>query len=51
MPSFIIESLKTGSIDVRLDIEMLVDITENKANFCLIKYDTIMHYTQLSSTV
>ena len=45
------ESLKTGSIDVRLDIETSADIPDKTAIYCLIIYDTIIQYTPLSGTV
>lgn len=45
------ESLKTGSIDIRLDIETSTDIPEKTTIYCLIFYDTIMQYTPLSGTV
>ena len=45
------ESLKNGSIDVRLDIETTVDIPDKTSIYCLIIYDTIIQYTPLSGTV
>lgn len=45
------ESLKTGSIDVRLEIETSQNIPEKTAIYCLIIYDTIIQYTPLSGSV
>lgn len=45
------ESLKTGSIDVRVEIETSSNIPDKTAIYCLIIYDSIMQYTPLSGTV
>lgn len=39
------ESLKTGSIDVRVETVTSLNIPDKTAIYCLIIYDTIMHYT------
>lgn len=43
--------LKTGSVDVRLEIETTDNIPNKTAIYCLIIYDTVIQYTPLSGTV
>lgn len=45
------ENLKTGSVDVRLEIETTEDIPDKTTINCLIIYDTVLEYTPLSGTV
>lgn len=45
------ETLKTGSIDVRLEIESSEDIPENTSAYCLIINDRLIEYKPLSNIV
>jgi hypothetical protein len=45
------ESLKTGTIDIRLEFESKNNFPAQTTAYCLIIYDTIMEYTPLSGTV
>lgn len=45
------EALKTGAIDVRLEIESAEDIPDNTAAYCLIINDRLIEYKPLSSIV
>lgn len=45
------ENLKTGPIDVRLEIESSQDIPENTSAYCLIINDRIVEYKPLSNIV
>lgn len=45
------ENLKTGPVDVRLEIEGLKDIPENTSAYCLIINDRIVEYKPLSNIV
>lgn len=57
VPLFVIDcskqndSIKTGSVDVRLDIEMTSNAPANTAAYCLILHDSIVTYTPLTSVV
>lgn len=45
------ENLKTGPVDVRLEIESLKDIPDNTSAYCLIINDRIVEYKPLSNIV
>jgi hypothetical protein len=45
------ETLKTGPVDVRLEIETLEDIPDNTTAFCLIINDRLLEYKPLSNLV
>lgn len=45
------EALKTGAVDVRLEIESSEDIPENTTAYCLIINDRLFEYKPLSSIV
>jgi hypothetical protein len=45
------ETIKTGSVDVRLEFETKVAIPANTAAYCLILHDSVVNYTPLSSAV
>lgn len=45
------ETLKTGPVDVRLEIESLLDLPENKSAYCLIINDRLVEYKPLSTIV
>lgn len=45
------ETLKSGPIDVRIEIESEVDLPENTSAYCLILNDCIVEYKPLSSVV
>lgn len=45
------ENLKTGAVDVRLEIESLQDIPDNTTAYCLIINDRLLEYKPLSNTI
>lgn len=45
------ENLKTGPVDVRLEIESLKDIPDNTSAYCLIINDRLVEYRPLSNIV
>lgn len=45
------ETLKTGPVDVRLEIETLEDIPDNTTAYCLIINDRLLEYKPLSNLV
>lgn len=45
------ENLKTGPVDVRLEIESLEDIPDNTSAYCLIINDNLIEYRPLSNLV
>jgi hypothetical protein len=45
------DSLKTGSVDVRLEIEADENIAANTTAYCLIIYDVLLNYTPLTGIV
>lgn len=45
------DSLKTGSLDVRMEIETKEDVPENTAAYCLLISESLIEYTPLSGTV
>lgn len=45
------ENLKTGPVDVRLEIESLEDIPDNTSAYCLIINDRLIEYRPLSNLV
>lgn len=45
------ESIKTGMVDVRLEIETSANFPENTTAFCLIIHDNLVHYSPYSSIV
>jgi hypothetical protein len=45
------ETLKTGTVDVRLEFDTKENIPENTTAYCLIIYDTVVEYTPLSGVV
>ena len=46
-----IETIKTGSLDIRIDIETSQDIPANTSAYCLIIHDAIVQYLPLSGIV
>ncbi|KAJ8917889.1 hypothetical protein NQ315_002581 [Exocentrus adspersus] len=44
------ESLKSGSVDIRLEFETHKNVPENTTAFCLILHDRLVHYNALSNT-
>ncbi|KAJ8913392.1 hypothetical protein NQ315_008785 [Exocentrus adspersus] len=45
------ESLKSGSVDIRLEFETDKNVPENTTAFCLILHDRLVKYNALSNTV
>lgn len=45
------ESIKTSSVDIRVEIEASVNIPDNTTAYCLILHDNIVKYKPLSSLV
>lgn len=45
------ESVKSGTIDVRLEFETTTAISANTAAYCLIISDALVYYSPLSGTV
>lgn len=45
------ESLKTGPIDVRVELESFIEFPENTAAYCLILNDCVVEYKPLTSIV
>ena len=45
------DTLKTGPVDVRLEIESSVDIPENTTAYCLIINDRLIEYRPFSNIV
>lgn len=46
-----LDTLKTGSLDVRLEIQTKKDIPANTSAYCLIIHDSIIQYTPISGIV
>ena len=46
-----VETLKTGSLDVRIEIQTSSDIPANTTAYCLIIHDALVQYTPLSGVV
>lgn len=46
-----LETLKTGSLDVRIEMQTTVDFPENTACYCLIIHDALVQYLPLSGIV
>jgi hypothetical protein len=45
------ETLKTGTVDVRLEFDTKDNVPDNTTAYCLIIYDTVVEYTPLSGIV
>lgn len=45
------ESIKSGTVDVKLEFEFSENVPENTSAYCLIIHDRLVEYKTLSSTV
>lgn len=45
------ESLKSSTVDIRLELELENNIPENTTGYCLILHDSIVTYTPLTGIV
>jgi len=45
------ETIKTGSVDIRIDIETSKDIPADTSAYCLIIHDALVQYLPLSGIV